>query len=124
MGGFGGLLHALRNIPLVYERFVDPAFAGSFGKIARLLAIDAVAGKRQDLEPLHRNLLATARTNPIAALLQAVEGEIDRLEPLLDLFDQAGMGLDLGQGARYVHFITGRSYSFLFLVAPVIPHPR
>ena len=63
-------------------------------------------------------------TNPVAALFEAVEGEIDPLEPFLDLFNQAGMGLDVGQGARHVHFITRRRYSFLFLVAPVIMHPR
>ena len=106
----------------MYERFVDPGFAGPARVITLFLAIDAVGGERQRLKPLHRDMFATFCTDPIAAKFQALKREIDRFEPLLDPFDKAGMSLDIGHRARHVHFVTWRRRRFLFLVTPILAH--
>ena len=106
----------------MYERFVDPGFAGPALVITLSLAVDAVGGERQRLKPLHRDRFAALCADPIAAKFQALKREIYRFEPLLNPFDKAGMSFDVGHRARHVHFVTWRRRRFLFLVTPIFSH--
>ena len=99
------------------ERLVDPKLACAVPVIALFLTLNAVRRKGQGSEPRERDLIAALRTDPIAALFQPVEREIDVLEALLSTLDQTRVRLNIRQRARRVHFISRRRNSLLLLVA-------
>src|SRR5271166_5486063 len=83
--------------PPAPPRFIVGAGPAAALLAAFLLAIHAIDRKGQDLEPLHRDIVFALLANSITAAIEADKRVFDGSEPLLGAFDEAGVGLHVGE---------------------------